>query len=236
MIKLSAYAKEQVPSFLKADINGYAMLEAIDAGLQPLLHSIETIDDLLTDIDTMPKWAVDSLAWEYALPWYDYGADIAFKRSLLKSAQYVKHMIGTKKGMMTLLRRLFPDVEIEEAEEYCGLPFHFRVTAMGSMSEDNPDGILLPKEIVAPACGAWISGKPSGSLGYVNAEAGGAYSKERMKWVLWAVNQVKPLRSVLDDLAAGHRERIRITATSELAVTVFPKCGAWTMGRIGGLA
>lgn len=221
---------------MKADAIGYAMLEAIDAGLQPLLRSIETIDDLLTDIDTMPKWAVDSLAWEHALPWYDYGADIDFKRALVKSAQQVKNMIGTKEGMMTLLRHLFPDVEINEAEEYGGLPFHFRVTVIGNVSEDNTDGIPLPKEIAAPACGAWICGQPNGSLGRVDTEAGGAYSRERMKWVLWAVNQVKPLRSVLDDVAAGHRERIRVTATSELAIAVFPKCGAWTVGRTGGLA
>ena len=68
-----------VPQFLLNDKNGYAMAKAIEAGINYMNTACLNGTKLIYDVDTMPEWRLDELAWEYNLV-YDYTADIDVKR------------------------------------------------------------------------------------------------------------------------------------------------------------
>ena len=59
------------PSFLLDDRNGYAMAKAIERMLNILLETIQTGLSCVKNIDSMPEWRLDELAWEQGCL-YDY--------------------------------------------------------------------------------------------------------------------------------------------------------------------
>ena len=66
------------PDFILADKNGYAMAKAIERALQIMCSTIQTGVDNLQDIDKMPEWRLDEMAWELGCL-YDHNANIETK-------------------------------------------------------------------------------------------------------------------------------------------------------------
>ena len=116
-----------IPRFLLHDKNGYALAKAIEAALQMAADTIGQGIRTVTDVDSMPEWRLDEMAWELNCL-YDYGADVEKKRYWIRNAAKLYRAFGTKQGILNYLEGYFQIADIEENWEYGGDPYHFRVT------------------------------------------------------------------------------------------------------------
>lgn len=130
-----------VPHFILNDKNGYAMAKAIERAFQLVAEKTQQGLDIILDVDKMPEWRLDELAKDYNCL-YDFSADVESKRAWIKNARYMNEIIGTPEGVMQYLRGYFDDISIQEAWEYEGNPFHFRVLANGTWSESLENWII----------------------------------------------------------------------------------------------
>lgn len=125
-----------VPRFIRRDKNGYALTRAIEAGMKDFLAVAQLGLDTVSNVDTMPEWRLDELAWEYNIL-YDYSADVETKRGWIRNAAQSYSLYGTPAGVMQYLEATFDSVRLEEWWEYGGDPYHFRVTVDGEYNEEN---------------------------------------------------------------------------------------------------
>ena len=130
-----------VPRFLLADKNGYALAKAIERAFQIVAEKAQNGLNIILDVDKMPEWRLDELAKDYNCL-YDFSADVESKRTWIKNARYMVEIVGTPEGVMQYLRGYFDDVSIEEAWDYEGDPFHFRVIIGGNWNESLEDWAL----------------------------------------------------------------------------------------------
>lgn len=128
--------EQWVPKFILDDKNGYALAKAIEAALQYMNDKVEEGFNCLTNTDEMPEWRLDELAWEYCCP-YDYSADITAKRRWIHDAEKLYSMYGTREAIYQYLAGYFDSVSLEEAWEYGGDPYHFRVLFSGGWDPDS---------------------------------------------------------------------------------------------------
>lgn len=126
------------PSFLLDDRNGYAMAKAIERMLNILLETIQTGLACVKNIDSMPEWRLDELAWEQGCL-YDYSADVETKRRWLRETSQMYAALGTPQAVFNFLQGYFPEIELEENWQYGGEPYHFRVIVGGEWNERNAD-------------------------------------------------------------------------------------------------
>ena len=127
-----------VPRFIRKDKNGYALTRAIEAGMKDFLAVAQLGLDTVSNVDAMPEWRLDELAWEYNIL-YDYSADVETKRGWIRNAAQSYSLYGTPAGVAQYLRAAFSSVDVEEAWEYGGDPFHFRVVVTGEWSTENDE-------------------------------------------------------------------------------------------------
>jgi P2-related tail formation protein len=123
------------PDFILADKNGYAMAKAIERALQIMCSTIQTGVDNLQNIDKMPEWLLDEMAWELGCL-YDYGASLETKRKWIRDATKFYAALGTPEAIYQYLCGVFDSVAVEEAWQYGGEPFHFRVIVSGEWTEE----------------------------------------------------------------------------------------------------
>ncbi len=124
-----------LPRFLLNDRTGYAMAKAIGAGIQKMNDIIADGVKRVDDVDEMPEWRLDEMAWEYNIP-YDYKADIDVKREWVRSVQSLARLYGTPDGITRYMAGYFDASSIQEAWEYGGDPYHFRVNFPGSWTPE----------------------------------------------------------------------------------------------------
>lgn len=122
--------RQLFPRFLLEDPEGYAMARALSAGLSLFLETAEAGLDTWSNVDSMPEWRLDEMAWEYNIP-YDYSADAEVKRGWIRNASRLQRLYGTAEGVTEFLKARFDDASISEAWEYGGEPYHFRLDITG---------------------------------------------------------------------------------------------------------
>lgn len=128
--------QQLLPDFILEDKNGYAMAKAIERGLTILCETIQSGMDTVQNIDKMPEWRLDEMAWELGCL-YDHNVDIETKRRWIKDATPLYSALGTPQAIYNFLEGFFEEVELEEYWQYGGEPFHFRVSVSGEWNEQN---------------------------------------------------------------------------------------------------
>ena len=121
-----------IPRFLTRDRNCYALAKGIEAGLNALNRIAEAGLACLSDVETMPEWRLDELAWEYAADWYGPQAEIPEKRSQIAGAFAFYNRLGTVYAVKKAVEATFGAGRVEEWYQYNGTPYHFRIFADGS--------------------------------------------------------------------------------------------------------
>ena len=91
------------PKFLLRDRDGYAMAKALEAGLNYFLEKCQEGIDLILNVETMPEWRLDEMAWEYNIP-YDYSASVTQKREWVRMAIPMYRILGTKEAIKQYLK------------------------------------------------------------------------------------------------------------------------------------
>lgn len=118
------------PAFLLNDKNGYAIAKAIEAGMKTMCAAAQDSLSIVNDVETMPEWRLDEVAWEYNCP-YDNNAPVEVKRQWVRDASRLSFLYGTPEAVYQYMAVYFDEIKVEEAWEYDGEPFHFRVLFPG---------------------------------------------------------------------------------------------------------
>ena len=118
--------KRLVPRFIYNDKNGHAMAKALEAGLTYFLQVCKLGLDTWGNVDAMPEWRLDELAWEYNIP-YDSTADVEVKRGWIRNVYSLSRLYGTPEGVVQYMAPFFDGAAVQEAWEYNGDPYHFRM-------------------------------------------------------------------------------------------------------------
>ncbi len=121
------------PRFLLKDRNGNAMARAIDAALIYFTERVESGIALIGDVEAMPEWRLDELAWELDCI-YDYSATVERKREWVKNALPYSYDYGTPKAIKDYLEGYFGEVTVLEGASYGLDPYHFMVVMNGTDS------------------------------------------------------------------------------------------------------
>ncbi len=127
--------RQLVPQFLMRDKNGYALSKALEAALQVMIGVVHTGVMLMDNVNEMPEWRLDELAWEYNCL-YDYKGSITEKRKWISTAMPIYRIYGTLKAIYTYLEGVFDSIEVEESWKYDGHPYHFRMTVTGDWTRE----------------------------------------------------------------------------------------------------
>lgn len=128
--------EDLLPAFLLADRNGYAMAKAVEAALKIMCSTVQTGLDIVKDVEQMPEWRLDEMAWEMGCL-YDYTAPVEIKRRWIRDATPLCGALGTPQAVYSYLEGYFEEVELEEFWQYGGEPYHFRVTVSGLWDAKN---------------------------------------------------------------------------------------------------
>lgn len=126
-----------IPSFLLADRNGYALAKAIERAATILTDTIQTGVETVLDVEKMPEWRLDEMAWEYNCL-YDYNADIEAKRHWIRDATPLYAALGTPKAARSFMDGYFgSSATLEENWQYGGEPYHFRLRFTDTFLPEN---------------------------------------------------------------------------------------------------
>lgn len=133
------------PRFLQEDRNGLALARAIERALTLMGETVQTGLDVLKDVERMPEWRLNELAWELDCL-YDAGADIDSKRRWIRDAMPLQAATGTPKAISAYLDGMFEHAEVDEAWRYGGEPFHFRVLLEGEWTQEKERFVRMAVE------------------------------------------------------------------------------------------
>ena len=125
----SVRAEDLFPRFLFRDRNGLAACRAVEAGLNYFLETAGGALAILEDIDSMPEWRLDEMAWELNCI-YDDTASVERKRKYIRDSWACASIQGTVEAV----RRAVSDpagkqvhAEVEEWFAYGSYPYYFRL-------------------------------------------------------------------------------------------------------------
>ena len=116
-----------VPRFIMQDRNGHALAKAIEAALKYFLAAVGQGIACVQDVDTMPEWRLDEMAWELNVQWYDNQASASEKRQTIRDAREIYARLGTHDAVVRAVNGVFGQGRLEEWWQYGGSPYHFRV-------------------------------------------------------------------------------------------------------------
>lgn len=115
-----------LPYWMRGDLANIGLSHGIDEVCQPVIAAMDDLP-MWDRIDSLPEDALDELAWEFNLLWYDSGATIQTKRDLVRNGLKVWGKLGTKWAVETVITAYFGEGYIKEWFEYEGQPGHFSV-------------------------------------------------------------------------------------------------------------
>ncbi len=124
-----------VPKFILRDKNGWALAKAIEHIFQIVARDVQYGLDIIQDPYKMPEWRLDELADELGCL-YDYNGTLEQKRYWIINAVSLYKTYGTPRAIYNFLEGYFHMVQVEEAWEYGGQPFHFRVTVSAASYDE----------------------------------------------------------------------------------------------------
>lgn len=122
--------EQLIPGFILRDKNGLAVAKAIEKIIEITNATILSGVNAITDVERMPEWRLDELAWEYNCL-YDYSAPIEAKRRWIRDAVPLYSIYGTPDAIYKYLEGYFDSIELEEWWQYNADPYHFRITVSG---------------------------------------------------------------------------------------------------------
>lgn len=96
-------------------------------------------------IDTIPESALDTIAYDFNIGWYDYRFNAEEKRRIIKEAFKIYRFIGTRYAVETALKSVYPKSNVEEWFEYEGEPYHFRLTIHDNANDKAKCKLFLQK-------------------------------------------------------------------------------------------
>jgi len=115
-----------LPPYLASKPNMLALAKTIAAPLQENIH-LARLTLIFHRIDELEEDVLDILARDMHVDWWDDRLPTEIKRRILKDSVRVHKRLGTKFAVVTALRNVFPNTEVEVWHEYGGIHHRFRI-------------------------------------------------------------------------------------------------------------
>lgn len=96
-------------------------------------------------VDKLPEEALDILAKDFKVDWYDFEGTLQEKRKTVGECMAVHSFKGTKFAVETVLKSIYGRVRVREWFEYGGEPFHFSVDITGGGGDEEKRAKTLEK-------------------------------------------------------------------------------------------
>ncbi|WP_026486679.1 phage tail protein I [Caldanaerobius polysaccharolyticus] len=113
-------------SYMKQDPTTQALCSALNPQFRQLADEVKACL-IFSRIDELDDAALDELAWQMHVDWYDANADVEIKRNLIKSAIKVHRYRGTPFAVEEVIQSYFGDGYVQEWFDYGGDPYKFKV-------------------------------------------------------------------------------------------------------------
>lgn len=118
-------------SLMKQDPTTQALCAALTPQFQQLADEVKTCL-ILSRVNELDEAALDELAWQLHVDWYDANAKLDIKRQIIKNSLKVHRYRGTPYAVEQVVQDYFGDGHVVEWFEYNGDPYHFRVVTSNS--------------------------------------------------------------------------------------------------------
>ena len=115
-----------LPHWMRGDVANLGLAHGIEQVNAPLVDAMKNLP-MWDRIESLPEAALEEIAWELNLLWYDNGASLQTKRDLVKNGIRVWSKLGTKWAVENVITAYFGEGYIKEWFEYEGQPGHFSV-------------------------------------------------------------------------------------------------------------
>lgn len=115
-----------LPQFMQDDSAVKGLAAGIDSLVPALVVEMEKLSTW-DHLDSLSETELDDLAWELNVLWYDKGAPIDIKRSIIRDSDKVYKKLGTKWAVENVINTYFGDGYVEEWFQYGGEPGFFRI-------------------------------------------------------------------------------------------------------------
>ncbi|WP_058953153.1 phage tail protein I [Clostridium tyrobutyricum] len=126
-------------TYMKKDSTTKALCKALNPYFIKLSQDVK-LALIYSRIDELDVQAVDELAWQMHVDFYDYTLSIESKRRLVKSSLEWHKIKGTPEAVEKASSSVFGNSKLEEWFEYEGEPFFFRmdvdITEQGASPEN----------------------------------------------------------------------------------------------------
>lgn len=120
---------------MKADPTIQAMCAALTPQFRQLAEEVK-LCMIYSRVDELDEAALDELAWQMHIDWYDATADITIKRQLIKTADDVHRKLGTPAAVEDIIKTYFGDGQVQEWWEYGGTNGMFNVLTTNASISD----------------------------------------------------------------------------------------------------
>ncbi len=102
---------------------------SLDKELQAISKEIENVI-LLARLDELSSEAVDALAWQLHVDYYDATLPIETRRDLVRESIAWHRIKGTPAAVQAVVDAVVGGAEIQEAWQYGAPPYHFKITGI----------------------------------------------------------------------------------------------------------
>lgn len=127
-------------------MQGDVAVKGMSAALNPqFIQVAEQILNALiyTRIDDLPESALDILAWQFNVDWYEPESDIEAKREAINDALIIKKTQGTPAAVQRVIEIYFGDGDVEEWFDYGGEPGYFRIVTSNPRATGDQAALLI---------------------------------------------------------------------------------------------
>lgn len=131
----SVLLEDILPDSILGDEKVAFAAKALNGELQAVSSSIfEAL--ILSRIDELSEEAIDLLAWQFHVDFYDPALSLESKRNLVRSSILVHRRKGTPWAVKQVCNDAFGYAEITEWFDYGGEPYHFSILTEGRLIDD----------------------------------------------------------------------------------------------------
>ena len=100
---------------------------------------------LWLSIQRLPEEALDALAYDLKVDWYDYEYSLEEKRRTILDCFRVHRYIGTKYAVEQAIGAIWSGTAVQEWWEYGAEPFHFRIVVDADFQDDGRSGAIIER-------------------------------------------------------------------------------------------